>query len=71
MLSTNQKIRLQYHYITPWIQTSISKTFSVGGGWGLGWANDECIPYIDALKSGLAVFDYIGALGVIEQTQLI
>ena len=56
---TNQKIQFfLFHAVTPWFQNHINTKFSVGGGWGLGWAYREyqgfklLKSYIDKLKVG-------------------
>ena len=43
LVSTNEKIRFYKFNTTPWINESISRKFSVGGGWGLGWAKSGCL----------------------------
>ena len=53
-----KKFELNLSSTTPWINECISRNFSVGGGWGLGWANREyqgfmlLKSYIDKLKVG-------------------
>ena len=41
VLTTNEKIAFYLHDTTPWLNLDIHRDFSVGGGWGLGWANRE------------------------------
>ena len=46
VLTTNEKIAFYLHDTTPWLNLDIHRDFSVGGGWGLGWANRERTDWI-------------------------
>ena len=69
--STNEKIGFNMSSTTPWINQCISKKFSLGGGWGLGWASKQVVltsiySKSTFLKAASSAFEGKGKFGVIE-----